>query len=476
MIKTAHQPFWIFTLALIIGLIVPILIQDGMFMDGVLYTSVAKNLGNDIGSFWFPIFSKNGLAGLKTFHEHPPLAFGIQAIFFKILGNSMYTERIYSLLTAFINATLIVLIWRLIFQENERLKSLAWFPIILWIIIPVAHWAFRHNMQENTMGAFNLFAVFWGMKAMKQNHKQYMWLLLSAVATFLASFAKGIPGFFTLTIIFAYWLATKKISFKQMIIYSLFVFTTIVIIYGLILLNDDAFKSLSTYFNNRLLHRIVQQHTTGNRMYSLIRLAQELLPSMLIAGGLFLFGKLKYKEIGLIEARKKYIFFFLLMGLFAATPLMLTLVQKGFYLTPSLPYFAIALAILAAPVIVRLIDNINLQHAGFKIWQYTSLILFVLVMGISIAQVGKTSRDAEALHDIYLFGEIIPPHSAVSIPKYMWDDWGLQTYMVRYNDISLDYSADNTFYINEKSNPVVSSQYNLIELSTQKYNLYRKKE
>ena len=78
-----HLPFWIATLALFIGLIVSVLIQDGMFMDGMLYTNVAKNLGNGIGTFWNPISSETWMAdGRATFHEHPPLVFGIQSVFF----------------------------------------------------------------------------------------------------------------------------------------------------------------------------------------------------------------------------------------------------------------------------------------------------------------------------------------------------------------------------------------------------------
>jgi 4-amino-4-deoxy-L-arabinose transferase-like glycosyltransferase len=94
-----------------LGLILPVLIQDGFFMDGLLYTCVAKNQGNGIGSFWFPISDATwNVAGKTTFHEHPPLVFGIQSIFFEVLGNSMYVERFYSFLTACITALLIVAI------------------------------------------------------------------------------------------------------------------------------------------------------------------------------------------------------------------------------------------------------------------------------------------------------------------------------------------------------------------------------
>src|SRR5690606_12591194 len=92
--------------------LLPALGMQGMFMDGMLYSVVAHNQANGFGDFWFPRFSATGLAGLKTFHEHPPLGFGLQALWFKVFGSADWVERAYSLLTAIMTAALIVGIWR----------------------------------------------------------------------------------------------------------------------------------------------------------------------------------------------------------------------------------------------------------------------------------------------------------------------------------------------------------------------------
>ena len=84
-ILTRQTPFWLLAFSILIVLTLPKLIQDGMFMDAMLYTSVSHNLSLGIGTFWFPQFSVHNLAGLSSFHEQPPLIFGFQAIFFKIL-------------------------------------------------------------------------------------------------------------------------------------------------------------------------------------------------------------------------------------------------------------------------------------------------------------------------------------------------------------------------------------------------------
>lgn len=156
--QNKQTPFWLITFSLLIGLTLPTLIQDGMFMDAMLYTSVSHNLSMGIGTFWFPQFSVHNLATLSSFHEQPPLVFGIQALFFKLLGDSLYVERFYTLLTMCITALLIHMFWKDIFTNNN-LKKMGWLPILLWISIPVCFWSYSNNMHENTMGIFTLLAV-----------------------------------------------------------------------------------------------------------------------------------------------------------------------------------------------------------------------------------------------------------------------------------------------------------------------------
>ena len=273
-----HFPFWLLTISIFIGLIVPILIQDGMFMDGLLYTCVSKNLANNIGTFWNPIFSASWIkAGVTSFHEHPPLVFGIQAIFFKIFGNSIYVERFYSFLTACVTAYLISLTWKLVTKNNHELKKLSWLPILLWIIIPVCFWSYQNNVQENTMGIFTLLSVYFSLKGLYSNRNIYINLILSGTFVFLASFSKGIPGLFPIAVVGLYWLIKRNISFYKMCLYTLILILIPVIIYSLLLTNNDAYESLSFYVTERLLNRIESTPTVDNRFYIVYRLFMELL-------------------------------------------------------------------------------------------------------------------------------------------------------------------------------------------------------
>jgi len=52
-------PFRVFTIAVFVIAILPSLVQDGMFIDGIQYAVVSKNLANGLGTFWFPRISQN---------------------------------------------------------------------------------------------------------------------------------------------------------------------------------------------------------------------------------------------------------------------------------------------------------------------------------------------------------------------------------------------------------------------------------
>ncbi len=463
-------PFFLISISAILGLTLPVLIQDGMFMDGMLYTCVSKNLANGIGSFWFPVFSKYGFGGLQTFHEHPPLIFGIQAIFFKLLGNGMYTERIYVLLTLFATCYLIVLIWKYI-NKSSNSAQIGWLPLILWISIPVCFWSFTNNMQENTMGIFILASVLLYLRSVKEN--SFLFLFFSAIFIFLATFSKGIPGFFPVAAPFIYWLCLKKINVKQLLFQSFILLLVPVLIYALLLCFDAAKESLTNYFIKRVLHRIGENPTVESHFYILGRIFIELLPPIGITTILvFAFRK----KIHLQNETKRLALFFILIGFAGVVPLALTMVQKGFYFIPSLPFFAIGLAlVISEPLTVWSEKVLNSKaKKGITIF---SVLLFSAVIVFSVSNIGKKSRDAEMISDVHEFGKVIPEFSAVSISEHRWNDWPLQCYLIRYHNISIDpQHPDDEFRIidkNAKDSTVLN--YNKVELPTLQFDLYKKK-
>lgn len=472
--KHQQLPFWLLTISVMLALTLPVLIQDGMFMDAMLYTSVSHNLSLGIGTFWHPQFSLYNIAGLKSFHEQPPLVFGIQALFFKVLGDSMYIERLYTFLTMLITSFLINKLWKEIFKEHLTLLSYGWLPIILWITIPVCFWSYSNNMHENTMGIFSLSAVLIYYKNNRSGNQKFSSLVLVGFFVFLATLSKGIPGFFPVTIPFLYWLSINRFPFKTVVYQTLIITLTPVFIYLVLLLFPEANDSLTTYFFKRVLYRINDVPTVDNRFYILLRLLLELLPQIIITIIILFFIKTK-ATVKVIAGNKKLSFFFISVGIISSLPLMLTLVQKGFYFVPSLPFFAIGLSILIAPKISELIDKININSGKYKLFFLITTILFFVVSSFGVMQKGKYSREKVILEDVYAIGSIVPKLAVVSIPNSLWNDWSLQCYLARYYSISLEPNELMNFYIVEKNGIDTNlTCYQKVNLKTQKYDLYKK--
>ena len=287
-INIIHKTFWIITLIVFIILLVPSLVQDGMFLDGVTYSAISKNLANNNGTIWKPFYTKTLY---PEFFEHPPLFFFIQSIFFKILGNSLYVERLFSLITAIISLLGIKLIWELFFNKSN-LKYYSWMPVFLWIITPIIFWSYKNNMLENLLTVFILFSVIFSLKALIQN--KIFYLLLSGLFILFAFLTKGFVGLFPLVIIIIYWITINKISFSKTILYTgILLLFPIVLLFLLFLIEPKSLNNITQYFNIQLIPSIKNNRELADyRFYILVRLLNELIPIVIITLVITLINKM----------------------------------------------------------------------------------------------------------------------------------------------------------------------------------------
>lgn len=457
-------------------LIVPVLIQDGMFMDGMQFSCVSMNLSKGLGSFWFPFYSPTWYSGNSIyFLEQPPLVYLLQSMFFKILGYSMYTERIYSFAAAVTNAYIITCIWKLIFHEDHFVKRMSWLPVLMWIIIPVCFWSFQNNMLENTMGIFTSLSVYFILKGLYNAKKKlFLNVFLGGTFIFLASFSKGIPGLFPVVVPFLWWLVFRNISFPKTIALTLILLAVPITVYSILITsNDSAYESLRFYFFERALNRMSADVTAGSHFYIAYRIFIELLPDIIFCGILFLVFKKKYQES--FSLKNKNIVLFFLMGAAGSLPLMLTLVQKGFYLLPSLAFFAISFAIMAIPGIKQISRFLTTKKITFRIVLFSSLVLLSFALIYSGLKIGKISRDMKMLNDVYITGKTVPNNSIIDIDKEMYEKWNLQFYLYRYFLISVDPASHNhNYYLSLKSNPNgPGANYIKLDLPMKEYDLYK---
>jgi hypothetical protein len=168
---------------------------------------------------------------------------------------------------------------------------------------------------------------------------------------------------------------------------------------------------------------------------------------------------------------RKAIYFFMLIGLSASLPLMVTLEQRVFYLTTSLPYFAIALALIALPTVkhvIMMLSNINRKVINNVL--ITLILILIILIPINSS---KPKREADLIADLSVIKKTIPENSAISIPSELNDHWAYHAYFMRYCRISLDDKNRKKYFLSEREmNAPADSCYEIMNLPLKKFKLY----
>lgn len=477
MLSNKQLPWQILTAAIFSILVLPELFKVNMFMDGVLYATVSKNLALGIGTFWQPIYNAFGIGGSPYFLEHPPLVFGIQSLAFKVLGSGFATERIYSLIISFLTILLIIKTWNELTVNSSKLKPINWLPVMLWIVMPVSSWAIINNVHEGTMGVFTLASILFLLKSNKHNGtKGFFLATLAGIMLFLASFSKGVPGLFPIATPAILWLFIGQITLRKAIWQTALLLAIPITIYSLLLLNPVANESLSFYLEHRLLGRISSSPTATNRFYTMQTLIAEIAVPFAIALIVFIVAKIKKSSTKPHKTTRTRILAMLLIGLSASLPLMATMVQKRFYFAAALPYFGIAFALWAAPYVAQFIEKSKTSSVKYQIGLTITASLLLLSLVYSGIQYGQKGKHENRLNDIEKISQFVPDNSIINMGNKLRNDWGLQCYTCRYHNISLRLSKKKHYHFlltlkNEL--PDEPENYTKIDAKTTLFSLYR---
>ena len=119
-------------MALLLALTIPRMAQRGMFSDGLVHATLARNMAIGAGSLWAPNYTQTAWT---AYYEHPPLGLALEAVAFRALGDHLSVERIYSLLVLVLHAVVIVGIWRRLFSA-----PLDWLAVLFWLTPSIVSW------------------------------------------------------------------------------------------------------------------------------------------------------------------------------------------------------------------------------------------------------------------------------------------------------------------------------------------------
>ncbi|MEP6792956.1 MAG: glycosyltransferase family 39 protein [Saprospiraceae bacterium] len=458
-----NYTFCLITLVLFLAIFGFGIFSDGMFFDGIFYAAVSNNYAHHIGTFWAMQYSPTLL---PPFNDQPPLALFLQAMFFKMLGDSIYVERFYCFLFTLLNIYIIKKIWSLV---SDKAGDFFWLPILIWILIPLTGWTFQNNLMEVTMSAFDLLAIYYIIKGCKTN--SFFQFFLGGIFICCAGLSKGFQGLFPIISPLLYWWVYRETRFTKAILQFLSMLLIPVLFIAFLYIYPVSHHSLQLYLEDRIAGTFNHgQDTTTTRFFLLYKLLLQLsIPVSLIAI-IWLFVRKNIIEKTPVD---KTVYFFLLVGLSASLPLMVTLEQREFYLTTSLPYFALSIGLISIPIIkpaLKMLSTMNLHHKLIN----NVLMSLILVLIITIAfTASKPKREGDLIADLSIIHKVIPEYMSISIPSELNSNWTYHAYFMRYCKLSLDDKNKQKYFLNEiEMNAPTDSCYQNMDLRLKRFNLF----
>jgi len=462
-------PFYLFAAGVFLLIVCQDIFSNGMFLDGLIYSTVSKNLADGIGTFWNPHFSSTFL---PDFHEHPPLAFGIQSLFFTVLGESRFIDKLYSLVTLLIVGLIILRIWKTLGYKY------GWFPLFIWLITPTVFWTSYNNLLENTLTIFTSLSILFYLK--NQENRNYLFLILSGFVLSLGFLTKGFVAFFPWTFPFLFWIFNKQKSFGKMLYDSAgILFFTLAPLLLLVLFFPAPRLSLHTYIDNQVINSIKNVVTVDSRFDIIKRLFDELIPAAGLCVLFLVLGWIRKSSLIFVKENNKKALMFIFLGLSGVLPIMISMKQSGFYILPTYPFFAIGFGILMHPLLNSIFINMNYRSKGFLFFKWIGYGIFFTGIILSVYFSNRYSRDMNKIKDTYSILPEITEGSIINITPDMFEDWSLHGYYGRFKNISLDPDLNNSrqflLITNENYSDTLDRTYDMVRLNTTDYKLFKKK-
>ncbi|MEZ4967782.1 MAG: glycosyltransferase family 39 protein [Saprospiraceae bacterium] len=456
--KTVTGTLWLFTGLFLAAMFLPRLAPQGLFGDGLLYASMARNLAEGKGSMWAPWFSSGywlEFASGAPYFENPPLMLWLQAGFFHLFGDHWWVEKLYSLLLFVLNAWLIVRAWEVPLRGTVYQKRFGWIPLLCWYFTMPAIWGNPNNLMDNNLLGFCLLALWIGLEGMFAEKSRNLPFLWAGAVVFLGLMTKGPVGLYPAAAPFLLVLAQKATS--QPARYSpgtglwrscLIGFTALALFVIMLLLIPESQHYFEQYWQRRLgvvLSGVREDaEMTGWARLHIFRILVKEQAGLI---GLFLLLYFFYRRSRMDTAFRRermLALFFLFMGFAATLPIMLSARQNGIYVIPGMPMFALAAGFFYLPFINKLLlDPTEAQIHFFgrlRVW----LIAGVFVLAAYTAFLfGKPGRDNGILHDLPYLQRIIPAGSTVAVCEGLMYNQQAHTYLQRFHHLELSPNIDS---------------------------------
>jgi len=442
---------WLFTLSFILITFLPRSIDDTMFMDGVTYAAIARNMSEGIGSFWRPFFAHSFWLPYDNgdfFSGHPPLQFGLQSLLFRLFGDTPGVENGYNLLILIGYIYLIVKIWQKLLGPASRFRAFGWLPVLCWYAMAIVYYSIPNNFLDSTMGLFCLASCHFQLIFLKKDivHKSDdIQLLFAGVFIVLAFLTKGPVGLYPLAFSAIYAISTPFLRLSKAFRPTAIMLIVIVASLAGILAYAPARAFMTTYFNGQVVQALLQKREKAGSGWAahftlLSALSRNLIPHFLALVGLYgLSYSLKWKmspEKGISEKT----LFTALVAASGIVPMLVSIKQYPHYLLPALPFVALLLALLFV------------QRISFVMSMSKQLTIIALGIGTSLCWVATARKVVSIQPDVHATNAkqlrtLVPSASTIGVCHDLFQHADIHANFQRYHHLSVSMQTDTAHYV-----------------------------
>ncbi|MEM9928271.1 MAG: hypothetical protein AAF840_00500 [Bacteroidota bacterium] len=367
---------------MLLGLILGPILRDGMFLDGVVYTNIAKNLANGIGTMWSPLVFPDSV----PFYENPVLLPWVESWFFVLLGDGLHTEDVYNFLVLAATIVVMYFIWRTLVPAKQR--YLFFFPFLLWVLSQEVQLRYPNTMLECGLTLTLLLTAYTFLKAVPRHPNLSFGLV--GLGVFIATLCKGPFGLFLLALPFLHQLVLlRRLNFTALLTPLL---TTATCYAVLFYTQPEALVFWENYLHQQVFAAIKGERTeniANTRLDFLYWLIMLNLPAIVLAIVVsYLFRKTK--SVRPNSPRTAWLL--ISMGVLAVLPLVISSKQAAYYQLPALPFFALGFSLLILPKIHHLCEWVAARRNALYTLSTVGGISIMITGFIAISMVGTTDR------------------------------------------------------------------------------------
>ncbi len=473
----SHATGWLLVAAVITVSVVPMITRRGIFLDGMVYATIARNLAMGIGDPLHPVYT----GAIDQFRDHPPLAFWLESLAFRALGDHWWVEKIYSLGVSLLTAGTIAIVWRWLTRADDRLRGFAWLPLLLWVLLPCWQWTAVNNLLENTLSVFAVSGVYCLLRAGASDRRWFVWTIAAALCVLSAIATKGPVGMFPLVTPLAGRLAYGAGARNTWRIQASLI-TLVALGFAGLLVDRDACEYFFAYVQQQVLASLAGSRETHPSIIGRAHILWEIVFTLSLSAAFVLAIRYWAARRGADARREPSLrqgaWLMLIVGLAASCPVAISPKQTNFYITPSYPFYVLALALGGVESLVALrrsLDPLTVARF-FRRANYASVLLALGVVVYCWPARGTPRRDWQALAIVDQLATVVPDGTTIDVPADIAEQWALLGYLFREHYISLEpRAAHREFRLEWKdADRQPSREYREVAIDLPRYRLFRR--